>query len=219
METNTTALQQEIERLNIIISALAQQNVQLKNEILWLKQTAGSQNSADYSSTKIPDRLNTSDYSFNKNDDGINSLNTSFTKNADKENESVYSASKINEGINNSNYSITENNKGIINAENSIPKNNEGIKHINIALVQRGLRTEMKTRSYATIDKASRILVLLYENPTQPHKTLMHITGLSQDGMAKHIMMLKRKALVVRTAFQTYTLTQKSINIIKDAMQ
>ena len=40
METTITALQQEIERLNIIISALVQQNMQLKHEILLLKQTA-----------------------------------------------------------------------------------------------------------------------------------------------------------------------------------
>ena len=154
-----------------------------------------------------------------KSSEGITTSENSFPKTSDITNQIISSSNKIMEGISNPDYSSSENNKGINQTDHSIPQKNEGIKPVNIGLVQRGLRIAMPTRSHATIDKAAKILTLLYENPRQSHKTLMHLTSLSQDGMAKHIMMLKRKGLVVRTAFQTYTLTQKSVDIIKDAMR
>jgi hypothetical protein len=186
---------------------------------LLLAQTAGKGNNKDYSSVETADSANTLIYSSVGNSEGINTFKTSFDKTADIANEIIHSFDKTSEGINNLNYSFIGNNKGINEINHSIPQKNEGIKSVNVALVQKGLRVAMPTRSHATIDKAARILTLLYGNPRQPHKILRHYTGLSETGMAKHIMMLKRKELVVRTAFQTYTLTQRALKIMSDAMQ
>ena len=218
METGITALHEEIERLNIIISALVEQNRQLKAEISSLKQIAGSTNTSVYSSAEIADGINTSLYSFNKKDNGITASGYASDKISNGVNVAGYSIAENGTGINEISDAVIKNQEGINKISNSSAEKSEGIKHVNIVFVKQALRSQLPARSYATLDKAAKIIMLLYEDPKQSHKTLMRLTGLSRPGMAKHIMMLKRKGLVVRTAFQTYKLTQASLFIIKNAM-
>jgi hypothetical protein len=81
-----------------------------------------------------------------------------------------------------------------------------------------GLRVEMLKCSNDSVNSAAIILKQLYQNPKQSHKTFMKLTGLSVDGMAKHVRMLKKRELVHRVGFQKYELTEKSLNILRGAM-
>ena len=70
-----------------------------------------------------------------------------------------------------------------------------------------------------SVKNAGIILKKLYQNPKQSHKALMKVTGLSVDGMAKHVRMLKKRELVHKTGFQQYELTEKSLDILRDGMR
>ena len=81
-----------------------------------------------------------------------------------------------------------------------------------------GLRVEMLKCNNDSVKNAGIILIQLYQNPKQSHKELMKLTGLSVDGMAKHIRMLKKRALVHKTGFQQYELTEKALDILRSAV-
>ena len=50
----------------------------------------------------------------------------------------------------------------------------------------------------------------LYAYPRNSYKELRRLTGLSEDGLTKRIMSLKKNGFIVRTAFQQYALTEKA---------
>jgi hypothetical protein len=73
-------------------------------------------------------------------------------------------------------------------------------------------------RSKKTIKNVSIILKALFLNNKQSHHDLMKLTGMTVDGMAKHIQMLKKNNFIHRVSFQQYHLTEKSLNILRAAM-
>jgi hypothetical protein len=73
-------------------------------------------------------------------------------------------------------------------------------------------------RSKKTIKNVSIILKALFLNNKQSHHDLMKLTGMTVDGMAKHIQMLKKNSFIHRVSFQQYHLTEKSLNILRAAM-
>ena len=83
--------------------------------------------------------------------------------------------------------------------------------------LEKELRALMTTCRTSSISNAGKIIVHLYSNPKASYETLRKLTGLSPTGMAKHIMSLKRRGLIVRSSFQHYTLTSLAISILQKA--
>ncbi len=65
---------------------------------------------------------------------------------------------------------------------------------------------------------AAKILVELYKNPKQSHSSLIKISGFSVGGLSKHIAMLKRRGLIVRTAYQQYELTNLALQMMRQSI-
>ena len=73
-------------------------------------------------------------------------------------------------------------------------------------------------RSRKTLRNVSTILKTLYQNPKQTHHDLMRLTGMTVDGMAKHIQMLKKNKFIHRVGYQQYELTNFALEILRASM-
>jgi DNA-binding MarR family transcriptional regulator len=65
---------------------------------------------------------------------------------------------------------------------------------------------------------AAKILVELYKNPKQSYSSFIKISGFSVGGLSKHIAMLKRRGLIIRTAYQQYELTNLALQMMRDSV-
>jgi predicted transcriptional regulator len=93
------------------------------------------------------------------------------------------------------------------------------VKKIKQYVLWAKLKAELPLRrSRKTIRNISIILKTLFENNKHSHQDLMNLTGMSVDGMAKHIQMLKKNQFIIRVAYQQYQLTEKSLNVLRSAM-
>jgi hypothetical protein len=64
---------------------------------------------------------------------------------------------------------------------------------------------------------AAKILVELYTNPKQSYDSLVKVSGLSKGGLSKHLSMLKRRGLIVKTAYQQLEPTQFALQMMRES--
>ena len=142
---------------------------------------------------------------------------------------SAYDKNKI--GINNVVDGIPENKIGVSNLTSAydknmiggnnvidgIPENKVGVSKINTVLLASNLKAVMVKCQTSGLSTAAQTLVQLYTNPKCPQKDLMKLTGLSADGIVKHIRALKKKNLITKVAYQQYTLSDVAIKMLEAA--
>ncbi len=182
MENELAALRRENERLNMFVALLVEKVNTLQQQLTYLSASGGSENNLDLSNDKTGNGLNNLNSSNDKNMDGVNKV---FISNDKTWNRGNYVPEAVTE---NRNTSFT-------------PDYN---------LVRNRLKAIMGKCSDMSIGNTAQMLIQMYMNRRNSHKTLRKITGLSVGGLTKRIMALKRDGYIVRTGFQQYELTAKS---------
>lgn len=183
-------------------------------------------NKVAYSNTEAGNTTNQTTYSNTEISDGILQIKNS---NAEKETgitqtihsnmESINGTSQITHS--NSEENITTKQMFYSNANTSIPpKQNIALKidleKVNASLLQTKIKHYIKTCSEKTAQAAATIIIALYNNPKQTHSSLIKLSGLSIGGLAKHIMMLKKRGLIVKKGYQQFTPTTLSLQMMSE---
>ena len=65
---------------------------------------------------------------------------------------------------------------------------------------------------------AAKILIELYTNPKQSYNSLVKVSELSNGGLSKHLSMLKRRGLIVKTAYQQLEPTQFALQMMRESV-
>lgn len=89
---------------------------------------------------------------------------------------------------------------------------------VNYNEVYAALRMQMPNAKRTAAKNAAFMLIHLCSKKNNTHHELCKVTSLTPRGMAKHIMMLKRRGYIVRTAYQQYELTERALMILRQAI-
>lgn len=217
-EQETTLLRNEIARLNRLLEALLTANEALRQEISLLKGTDGLQ-SQDYSIEQRKDGTSKSDASIEIRNDGSSGSDASIVQRIDGINSSGYSIEIRNDGNNRSNASIVQRNDGINTDLPTLPEKIE-LSGIHIHFIRNKLKTgDYLKVSDSALSNQTKMLINFYNGGSGSHKELRKLTGLSKGGMAKSIMSLTKRGLIIRTGFQKFSLTGDALKILEAGWQ
>lgn len=209
-----TLLREENERQKIIINALAEKLRQIETLVYSNAEIKDGVNSRNLSIEEKMEGVKSFLYSYAKNKDGVNIDNLYTAKKMDGVNtNNPYSAEKK-DGVKSDNLPIAENKAGVNSNNLAIAEKKAGEKYLNQHMVVSALRHVMLKCSNWSIYSTAKILIQLHNSPRNSYKHLRELTGLSEDGMTKRIMAMKKRGLIVRTAFQQYTITGKGLEVL-----
>ena len=88
-------------------------------------------------------------------------------------------------------------------------------KKVNHSTLMDKLLLMIPKANYGSMDTTATILMRLQQSPKQSIKDLRLLTGLSEDGMVKRIMSMKKYGLVVRVTGIGLVLTDKAIKLLE----
>lgn len=184
-------------------------------------------------------------YSHDKSENGSIEAISSHDKNEKGNIEAISSNEKINKGINGETSSIEKNIiginddnnphdkivKGISGGNTPVPENVAGINdagmslpafvepspdmlgklsfHLNAAGIK-------KVKS-STLSNMAQIILRAHNKQDCSHRALRQATGLSNGGIAKLLMSMKKHGLIYRAEFKRFGLLQKAQQILKEA--
>ena len=203
MKDEITLLREENKRLNTIIHVLTEKLQETETSLYaYLKNNIGINDLADGTlENKIG--VSNSFSAYDKIKIGVNNVaNDTFENNI---------------GVNNSASAYDKNKVGISNVANGIPENKVGVSKINTVVLASKLKAVMIKCPISGLGTAAKTLVQLYTNPKCPQKDLMKLTGLSADGIVKHIRALKKRNLIIKVGFQQYMLSDVAIKMLEAA--
>lgn len=202
-EEKTAFLEKEIARLNLIIEALVFENRALKRGYS-LSETGNAPPNLSYSVAEKDNGIPNDSYSVNKKDNGIPN--------------SIYSVNKKGNGILNDSYSVAEKGNGITNVGRPLPEKIDPASGAVYQLNQK-LRTmeRGKVRSSGSIN-SSKLLIHFHNQSNSDHPTLRKVTGLSEGGLGKLIMSLKKRGLIVPDGWQKFALTPNAKKLMSEAL-
>ncbi len=219
MQDELATLQHENEQLKRLVQSLSDK---LKAIYLIIGDVVNADvhlTSFVLSNDKMEDSMQNPLYSLQKIKDGIIYYEDAYVKNKEGISETLNSLQKNNNGIIDFNNANHKNKEGINYTNDAHHENNIGINPVNEAILKTQLRKEIRKSSDEGIENTAKILIQLQSGTQQSYAALRKLTKLSTSGMAKRIMALKNKGLIVRTGFQLYSLTQKSIQMLNIARQ
>lgn len=231
MSNEIYLLREENKRLRMLLDVLTEKLAHTTSRLSAYADAVNGGKSAVYSDARSGDRIDNAGYSDAKGDvgginpvyseaDGNYGVNYVFPSVANTNiGVNVFTPSIVTTGIgvNNIVPAVVESGIGVNNVSSHTEESNAPIKPINMPSVENGVRAHMPNCRRSSVRNAAEILMQLYTNPRNSYKVLRHLTGLSEDGMTKHIMALKKRGLIVRTAFQEYTLTDAALQILEHA--
>jgi len=154
---------------------------------------------------------------YHKNNVGVNKVVDGIVENNIGVSNAVCPYDKNNIGVSNAVSAYDKNNIGISNVVDGIVENKVGVSKINMGILSGELRAVMIKCPTRGLGTAAQTLAQLYTNPKCPQKDLMKLTGLSADGIVKHIRALKKKNLITKVAFQEYILSDIAIKMVEAA--
>ena len=203
MKDEMTLLREENKRLNTIIHVLTEKLQDTENALYaYLKNKIGINDVADGT---LENKIGVSKIvsAYDKIKIGVNTVADDITEN--------------NIGVNNSVSAYDKNMIGISNVADGIPENKVGVSKINTVVLASKLKAVMIKCPISGLGTAAKTLVHIYTNPKCPQKDLMKLTGLSADGIVKHIRALKKRNLIIKVGFQQYALSDVAIKMLEAA--
>ena len=205
MKDEITLLREENKRLNTIINVLTEKLQETETALYaYAKSNIGIEQSFEgILENKIG--INERVYANEKNNIGIDKTFDGIQENMIGINERVYAYEK--------------NNIGIDKTFDGIQENKIGINEINIGMLMNKLKLVMNKCTANALNNTAKTLVQFYTNKKCSQKDLMKVTGLSLDGMAKHIKALKTRNLIIKVAFQEYILSDIAIKMVEAAKE
>lgn len=213
-EQENTLLRNEIARLNRLLEALLTANEALRREISLVKGTDG-QPSQGYSIETREDGITKSDNSIVQRNDGNGVSDASIVQRIEGANSPSGSIEQGIDGINKSQGSTVHEIDGTNTSFPSLPpKLDLSGLHIHF------MHLKLKTGDYikvsdSSLENQTKMLINFYNGGSGSHKELRKLTGLSKGGMAKSIMSLTKRGLIVRTGFQKFSLTGDALKILE----
>ncbi len=240
-ENNSTQHQAEIARLNKIINVLLEQNDQLRGICSQLEQKltlhslseqpkstnqATERNSDSDSGMKQPLHSTSSEqqgtnqpiHSTNEQESGISQNLHSLNEQATGINQPVHSPSLTpipsNQLIQPTSSATIPSNEEIYSLPEKMEPSNELISKLSSSL----LIQKMIRAGNATPQAAAKLLIHFHNGGSGLYTELIQLTGYSQGGLAKLLMNLRSKDLLVRASFQRYILTQKGKKLLYEAV-
>ncbi|MCG3166191.1 MAG: hypothetical protein POELPBGB_01968 [Bacteroidia bacterium] len=236
-ENNSTQHEAEIARLNKIINVLLEQNDQLRGICSQLEHKLALHSlSEQLKSTNQATERNTD------SDLGMKQLIHSTPSEQQGINKPLYSVNEQESGINQNLHSLNEQATGINQPVHSpsltpIPSNhliqptssatipsNEEIYSLPekaeptdelISKLSSSLLSQKLIRAgNGTPQAAAKLLIHFHNGGSGLYTELIQLTGYSQGGLAKLLMNLRSKDLLVRASFQRYILTQKAKKLL-----
>jgi hypothetical protein len=151
------------------------------------------------------------------------------------QNQALKRGYSVNENINASpdfGYSVNEKVNGITEFGSSINEKVNGITELwrplpekvepvwdNIYKIRQKLRaSEKKKVKYSASENNAKLLIHFHNKSNSDHPTLRKLTDLSESGLAKMIMSLTRRGLIVRDGWQKFALTPTAKNLMSEAL-
>ena len=240
-ENNLTQSQAEIARLNKIINVLLEQNDQLRGICSQLEKKL-----ALHSTSEQPNNTNQATDKNTDSDSGINQPIHSISSEQQGVNISIHSLNEQESGISQNLHSLIEQNTGInqplhspsltgipsndlisstssttipVNEQNYLLPEKAELSDELIAKLSSSLLTQKLIRAGSGTPQAAAKLLFHFHNGGRCLYTeLIQLTGYSQGGLAKLLMNLRSKDLLVRASFQRYILTQKGKKLLYEAV-
>ncbi len=213
---NETLLLQRIDRQNHIISLLQQENTCFRQIIqaYVLNEVAASHSERASIEALLEDsRFNTS---FANRSEGISSSNTALAHLTEGKSESNTFLRDNTEGKGSKNSIHRNNSDGKSKSESFHRGSGEGNSGTYLAAVAAQVRPFMKYATQLSLVNTALILSHLHSDPATPLQSLRKLTGLSEGGMAKRIMALKKAGLIVRRSQPLrYVLTDRGKSLLE----
>jgi len=199
-------LKNEIARQNRIIEALLLHNEQLRVEIAALRSGNSPENSS---------------YSVSETEKGITTESNAVTEIGNGINKHSYSVTEKAKGINTDSYSVSEKGMGITTGRNAVPEKGNGITTVGSPVPEKVepttgniLRINAKFRDMkggkvkrSGSRNSAKLLIHFHNGNGGSYTELKKVTGLSEGGVGKLIMSLKKRGLIVSSGWQRFALT------------
>jgi biotin operon repressor len=219
-ETEISILKNEIARQNRIIEALLTHNEQLRAENANLKNETSPEHGS-YSVSEIEKSPIDGSYSITEKGKGIPTGSNAVPEKEKGMPADSNSVSEIRNGIPTENYSILEKMNGMPISSNAVSKTGNGINTGsnsipekvepstgNILRVNANFRAikggKMKRSGSKNIAK---LLIHIHNGNSGSYPELRKATGLSEGGVGKLVMSLKKRGLIVSSGWQRFSLT------------
>lgn len=93
----------------------------------------------------------------------------------------------------------------------------KGSAQLHFGSIRSGLRRLMPNCRHSSHDAATKILIQLLTSERNTTAQWRHLTDLSASGVAKQLMMLRKRGLIIRTGFQQYSLTGTALEMVEKA--
>ncbi len=206
LEQDSSHLKNEISRLNGIIDVLLSQNRDLSADIAHLKsgnsltqeissydKSEKGRNDAFSSDDKIMKGSSDLFSSTEKNVDGINDANTSYQKNEKGISQLISSNDKIEIGINESSYALPA----------FVEPSPQVVGRLSNALKASGLKKVKRTG----LRNMALVLLQAHNKQSCSHRELRKLTGLSEGGIAKLIMSMKKRGMIHREGYGRFAIS------------
>lgn len=216
-DEKTAILEKEIARLNLIIDALVSEIQTLKHSYSVSEKGNGT-TEAGSSVAEKGNGITGAGYSVNEKSNGITDVGNSVVEKGN--------------GITEVGYSVSENGNGITDVWRPVSEKGNGITEVlrplsekvepspsTISRVNQKLRAMEggKVKRSGSINSA-KLLVHFHNNNSGSHPVLRKLTGLSKGGLAKLIMSLTRRGLIVRDGWQKFALTALAKKLMREAL-
>lgn len=216
LEQEIAALKTENARLNQIITVLLEQNQYLKRGIAFAEKGSGQTNVG----LSIADFVN-----------GITDDSIAIAENGNGKTNDGFSISENINGKTDNGIAIAENSKGTTNVGNPISETGNGKTEVltplpvfvplndgNITRVYSLLKNNgfNKVRFDAIVN-AAKLLIHFHNKGGGGYPELLKLTGLSQDGLGKYLMSLKKRGLIMRDGWQKFKPTAMGSSVLQRA--
>jgi hypothetical protein len=216
-EQETILLKTENARLNRMIEALLTANEALRREIAYLK-TGNASPELDCSVVENDNGITEFGYSIAENDNGRKGFGSSIHENENGIKEFSSSIAENDNGRKEFGSSVVGNDNGITGVLPPLPDKVEPVDGIVMAL-----RYKLKTGTHIRAKRSSLwshaiMLIHFHNKGGSSHPELRKLTGLSEGGLAKSIMSLTKRGLIVRDGFQKFALTPAAKELLKQCV-
>lgn len=216
-EQEIILLKTENARLNRMIEALLTANEALGREITILK-TGNASPKLGYSLAENDNGITDFGSSVVKNENGITNFGSSVIENENGITSFSSSVAENENGRKGFGSSVVENYKGRTELLPPLPEKIELIGNILITI-----REKLNTGTHIRVKKSGLrnhaiMLIHFHNGGGGSHPELKKLTGLSDGGLAKSIMSLTKRGLIVRDGFQKFALTPAAKELLKQCL-
>jgi hypothetical protein len=230
-DNKTALLEKEIARLNLIIDALAFENAALKRGY----SVSGKGNAPEefgYSVAEKGKGITEVGYSVVEKSKGITEVGYSVVEKGNGITEVGHSVAEKGNGITEVGYSVAEKDNGITDVRSPVSEKGNGITEPLRPLPERidpasgvvyKLNQKLRAMEKGKVKRSgsinsAKLLVHFHNKSNSDHPTLRKLTGLSEGGLGKLIMSLKKRGLIVRDGWQKFALTPAAKKLLSEAV-